>query len=166
MAGARQPISLLEAKNKKHLTKAEKDTRKKREVSAPSDNVTPPSYLSLPEKAKFARIAKQLIDLKIMSNLDCDCLARHIQSETKYQTYDKLVNDYLKQVSDTQKETGQTELDISTLSGLENLRDKALKQCRASASDLGLSISSRCKLVVPKPVKEEEDPLMKILHGG
>lgn len=166
MAGARQPISLLEAKNKKHLTKAEKDTRKKQEVSAPSDKVAPPSYLSLPEKAKFARIAKQLIDLKIMSNLDCDCLARHIQSETKYQTYDKLVNDYLEQVSDTQKETGQTELDISTLSGLENLRDKALKQCRASASDLGLSISSRCKLVVPKPVKEAEDPLMKILHGG
>ena len=158
MAGRRQPIDLVEAKKKKHLTKAETERRRNQEIKAPDNSIAPPSYLALQEKVKFNKIAKQLKDLNIMSNLDCDCLARHIQSETKYQMYDKLVNDYLRQVSDTQKETGQTELDISTLSGLENLRDKALKQCRASASDLGLTISSRCRLVVPKAEKEKEDP--------
>lgn len=158
MARPRQPIDLIAAKKRKHLTKTEIEKRKSQEIKAPADKLTAPSYLSLPEKAKFNRIAKQLSGLNIMSNLDCDCLARHIQSETKYQTYDKLVNDYLRQVTETQRKTGETELDISTLSSLENLRDKALKQCRASASDLGLTISSRCKLVVPKPEEKKEDP--------
>lgn len=158
MARPRQPIDLIKAKNKKHLTKSEIEKRKKEEIKVPSDRLTAPSYLTLSEKAKFTRIAKQLRDLNIMSNLDCDCLARHIQSETKYQTYDKLVNEYLRQVSETERNTGNYEIDIATLSGLENLRDKALKQCRASASDLGLTISSRCRLVVPKVEKEKEDP--------
>ncbi|MGN7308777.1 P27 family phage terminase small subunit, partial [Bacillus subtilis] len=35
-------------------------------------------------------------------------------------------------------------------------QDKFFKQCRQAASDLGLTISSRCKLVVPK--KEEKEP--------
>jgi P27 family predicted phage terminase small subunit len=30
------------------------------------------------------------------------------------------------------------------------LQDKYFKQCRAAANDLGLSISARCRLVVPK----------------
>ena len=37
-------------------------------------------------------------------------------------------------------------------------QDKAFKQCRAAASDLGLTITSRAKLVVPesaKPVPKE-----------
>ena len=158
MAGRRQPIDLLEAKKKKHLTKAETEKRKKQEIKAPDDDIAPPSYLALHEKVKFNKIAKQLKDLNIMSNLDCGCLARHIQSETKYQLYDKMVNDYVKQINEQQAKTGESELDISTLSGLENLRDKALKQCRASASDLGLTISSRCRLVVPKAEEKKEDP--------
>lgn len=158
MARPRQPIDLIAAKNKKHLTKSEIDKRRNQEIKAPVGALSPPKYLSLPEKAKFARIAKQLKDLNIMSSLDCDCLARHIQSETKYQMYDKMVNDYVQQITEEQRATGNSEIDIATLSGLENLRDKALKQCRASASDLGLTISSRCKLIVPKVEEEKEDP--------
>jgi P27 family predicted phage terminase small subunit len=158
MSGQRQPIELVQANKKKHLTKAEIEKRSEQEAKAPSDEIGPPSYLSQSEKIKFNKISKQLKEINIMSNLDCDCLARHIQSETKYQTYDKMVNAYIRQVTEAQLKTGESKIDISTLSGLENLRDKALKQCRASASDLGLTISSRCKLVVPKAEKEATDP--------
>ena len=54
---------------------------------------------------------------------------------------------------------GDLESNCVLLEKYENLRDKALKQCRACASDLGLTISSRCKLVAPKaeePVKENK----------
>ena len=44
MAGQRQPIALVQAKGKKHLTKAEIAERERTEVKAPSDRVTPPSY--------------------------------------------------------------------------------------------------------------------------
>ena len=43
MARPREPIALIEAKGKKHLTKAERDARKKTEITAPCDNVTPPA---------------------------------------------------------------------------------------------------------------------------
>jgi P27 family predicted phage terminase small subunit len=36
------------------------------------------------------------------------------------------------------------------------IQERYFKQCRASANDLGLSISSRCKLVVPTP--EDDKP--------
>jgi P27 family predicted phage terminase small subunit len=35
------------------------------------------------------------------------------------------------------------------------IQERYFKQCRSSANDLGLSISSRCKLVVPE-TKEEK----------
>ena len=50
MAGQRQPIALVQAKGKKHLTKAEIAERERTEVKAPSDRVTPPSYLTATQK--------------------------------------------------------------------------------------------------------------------
>ena len=50
MAGQRQPIALVQAKGKKHLTKAEIAEREQTEVKAPSDRVTPPSYLTAIQK--------------------------------------------------------------------------------------------------------------------
>ena len=85
MARPREPIALIEAKGKKHLTKAERDARKKTEITAPCDNVTPPAWLSKKEKEKFDEIAKQLLDIGIMSNLDCDILARYVRSQTEYE---------------------------------------------------------------------------------
>ncbi len=45
MARPRQPTDLLLVKGKKHLTKAEIEDRKSKEVKAPSDKVKAPSYL-------------------------------------------------------------------------------------------------------------------------
>jgi len=53
---------------------------------------------------------------------------------------------------------GQKEVTISngTYSDLLVNQDKLFKQCRSTAIDLGLTITSRCKLVMPK--KEEKPP--------
>jgi P27 family predicted phage terminase small subunit len=150
MARPRQPIDLLEARGKKHLGELEKEKRKEAEVKAPSDAISAPKYLNAKEKKKFNQISKQLVDIKIMTNLDCDAVARYIQSESKYLVYDKMVDQNLAQIERESKETGTSVVNVDTMKDLESLRDKALKQCRAAASDLGLTISSRCKLVVPK----------------
>ena len=49
---------------------------------------------------------------------------------------------------------------------LMTIQDKAFKQCRASANDLGLTIASRCKLVMPK-IEEppKENKFMKFSGG-
>lgn len=139
----RQPISLIEAKGKKHLTKEEIAERKATEVKAPNDKIRAPSYLDKDLKKEFNKIAKELKEIDIMSNLDVDALARFIIARKLY-------------IEITQQlvENPSLLLDKDTV----GIQDKFFKQCRSAASDLGLTISSRCKLVVPK---KEEKPKNK-----
>lgn len=145
MAGQRQPTNLLVMKGKKHLTKSEIESRKNNEVLAPSDDVAPPKYLTAVQKREFKKIAEQLLEVGIITNLDCDALARFIISQTNYIKFTKIVNSI---PSDFEY--------VSAFEKAVGIQDKAFKQCRAAASDLGLTISSRCKLVVPKNEKKQE----------
>ena len=44
------------------------------------------------------------------------------------------------------------------------LQDKSFKQCRACANDLGLTITSRCKLILPKtPENPKENKFAKFV---
>ncbi|NEZ47938.1 phage terminase small subunit P27 family [Clostridium niameyense] len=141
MARPRQPTELLVVKGKKHLTKKEIEERKNGEVQAPADKVEPPSYLPQILKKEFNRIAGELIDIGIMSNLDNEALARFLVSEYNYQ---KVTKKLLKMGVDNPK-----------YYDLLLLQEKLFKMCRQSASDLGLTISSRCKLVIPKPKEDK-----------
>ena len=141
MARPRQPIDLIAAKGKKHLTKAEIEERKNTEVKAPNDNIRAPSYLDDDLKEEFDKIAKELIRIKIMSNLDEDALARFIIARRMY--------------IEITREIMAHPTTLLMDKDVIGIQDKFFKQCRAAASDLGLTISSRCKLVIPK--NEDED---------
>lgn len=84
MAGQRQPIALIQAKGKKHLTKAEIAERERTEVKAPADKVTPPPYLTPSQKKIFRKIAKDLREIDLISNLDVEALARLVIAQEKY----------------------------------------------------------------------------------
>jgi len=51
--------------------------------------------------------------------------------------------------------------DIDETNKVSIMLDKAFKQCRQSANDLGLTISSRCRLVVPKVEEAPENKFLK-----
>lgn len=142
MAGPRQPIELVVAKGKKHLTKSEIEQRKNSEVKANSDKIKPPKNLTKDEKKEFKKIANELIEIGIMSNLDCNSLGMYIRA---YENYVK-VSDRLIDIDPIDNFDEYNKLSI--------LEDRYTKQCRSHAIDLGLTISSRCKLVVPKPPEE------------
>ena len=110
-------------------------------MKAPNNRIEPPSYLPDSLQKEFTRIANELIEIGIMSNLDNEALARFIVSEYNYQ---KVTKQLLK-----------TGVENEKYFGLLTMQDKLFKMSRSAASDLGLTISSRCKLVIPK-VKEEE----------
>ena len=78
MAGARQPTALVELKGKKHFTKAELEERKNAEVNADADNIVPPDYLTEKQAGEFLALADELKRCEIMTNLDCDALARFV----------------------------------------------------------------------------------------
>lgn len=146
MAGQRQPIELVIAKGNKHLTKAEIEARRKREVGPLEGEIVPPAYLTKKQKAEFTAIAAQLQELKIMGETDADALARYVVANTFYINAVKKLRS--KEVRD------DPELFASWL----KIQEKMFNQCRSSANDLGLTISSRCRLVVPATDKPEAKP--------
>lgn len=144
MAGQRQPIELVLANGKKHLTKSEIEERRAREVKPLTGDITPPAYLTKKQKAEFNTIADQLQELKIMGETDVDALARYIVANTFYINAVKKLR--------SKEALNDPEIFESWL----KIQEKMFKQCRASANDLGLSISSRCRLVVPAADKAPE----------
>lgn len=144
MAGQKQPIDLVIARGKKHLSKEEIERRRNSEVKPLTGDITPPAYLTKKQKDEFNKISAQLQELKIMSETDVDTLARYVVANTFYINAVKKLRS--KEVRD------DPELFDSWL----KIQEKMFRQCRSSANDLGLSISSRCKLVVPAADKPPE----------
>lgn len=146
MSGQRQPIELVIAKGNKNLTKAEIQARLDSEIKPIADNITAPGYLTKKQKEEFNRIAEQLRKLKIMGETDVDALARYIVANDLYITAVKKLR------------SKEVRNDPVLFELWARNQERYFKQCRASANDLGLSISSRCKLVVPatkEPPKKE-----------
>ena len=146
----KQPINLIIAKGKKHLTKAEIEERKKTEITTDHTNVKPPDYLNEREVKEFYRISQILLDIGIITELDEDCLAHYLISNTSYIKYTKKIRALEDELLEAKRTDRKAKLK-SEIDTYLTYQDKALKQCRACANDLGLSISSRAKLVMPQP---------------
>lgn len=139
MGRNKQPIELIQAKGKKHLTKDEIKKRVSSQVKAPSDNIIPPSNLNEELKDIFIDYAMQLKELEIISNLDVGALERYVVAEYEYREYTKQL-------------LSMPGINKKYLA-IKKLQAEAFKEARASAGDLGLTIASRCKLVAPKVVE-------------
>jgi P27 family predicted phage terminase small subunit len=172
MAGQRQPTDLVVMKGKKHLTKAEIEARKNAEVVAPNDKVKPPAYLTpeqkqtdrLWKKKKFRKLSKELLAIKLIANVDCDALARLLIAQDQYiEITDKIRETPLmvdvpvyemRENPDTGEQervqVGTREVVNGERERLMIIQDRCMKQCRQGASDFGMTVSSRCRLVVPK----------------
>lgn len=137
---------MLEAKGAKHLTKAEKAAREDSEVRAETPKfVRPPKWLPEAFHKEFGEISRQLLDLKIFAKLDRDTLAQYLIARNLYLQATQHVNVALR--GGDVKEVAAWTATQSTYFG----------QCRRCASDLGLTISSRCKLVIPKAPEDDGD---------
>lgn len=163
MARPREPIDLIAAKGRKHLTIEEYKERKEVEVTAAADDVKPPAFLLKKEREKFGELAKQLIKLKIMSNLDCDVLARYIRAETEYIKVTKQLQKikFLPDKKSVVAEDVQLAGQYEKYNFLSKIQNRLMKACNENARELGLTISSRCKLVIPK--EKEDKPENKFM---
>lgn len=163
MAGPRQPIDLIIAKGKKNLTKAEIAGRRAVEVAPCSDDLSAPGYLTSKQKKHFDKLAGQLNKIKIMGETDVDTLARYVVAET---AYEEAVRELRRLAKDRPKDREAEDYfrrleQWGTLQELADRRqEKYYKQASALARDLGLTISSRCRLQVPS-AGEPEKPVNK-----
>ena len=144
MAGQRLPIEVVQARGSKHLTKAEIQERKEREIKPVTDDIIAPDYLTKKQKDTFYKLSSQLEKLKIMGETDVDALARYIVANDSYVHATK------------QLRKSEVKNDPMKYESWSKIQERNFKMVRASANDLGLSISSRCKLVVPGANKEDK----------
>lgn len=148
MAGRnKQPLSVIQGKGRSnHLTKEEIEKRKEQEekLKGFTDNIEAPSYLTAAQKREFDKISKELVRLKIFSNLDIDSLARYIDSRDQYIKIVRLLR------------KAKPEDDFKAYAQIQRSKNLLFNECRSAAADIGLTITSRLKLVIPKT--EEEAP--------
>jgi P27 family predicted phage terminase small subunit len=148
MAGPKKPMKLNLLTGGKNWTKDEIRERLDSEVQPCTEGIAAPSYLTAKQKKQFDLIADQLQRIGIMGETDNDTLARYVIAQG---LYEQAVKD-LRQV---QKERPKDDpLALAAWAGvlerLDKRQDRYFKQAQTSATALGLTISSRCKLVVPK----------------
>lgn len=152
MAGQRQPTNLVIAKGRKHFTKEEVERRLSREPRVSFTSIEAPEYLPKNLESKFYDYAYKLLDIGIMTELDEDCLANYLISHNLYLQYTNKISQAMR-AGDLDKAADYTKV-----------QDRYFKQMRACATDLGLTISSRCKLVVPE--KDEQPKENKFAKFG
>lgn len=146
MARPRKPLAI----NKKHFTQDERDQREAEEMKVPFVDVKPPENLTTQkQKNEFNSIAAKLVALNIFTELDEDALARYIHAKELYNTYTKKLKKML----------AADEVEWWEVKTVQQLQDKAYRQCVTSANELCLNVSSRAKLVIPQPPENEPDEL-------
>lgn len=138
MSRARRPTALLRASGSRHYTKAELARREAAEPKLPIPaKVLPPKYLPVTLRPKFDEIAGALTAVGVMSELDGDGLARYLLAEANYVRATSRLTSALN--------TG----DLNDATRLAAMQDRFFRQCRTAGADLGLTVSSRCALVLP-----------------
>lgn len=154
MAGSRQPLKLIEAKGAKHLSKAERALRKATEVRLEKPKqIRAPVWLPEDLKPDFRKIARELLEADMgAAQLDRDTIGRYLVAQAEYTAATRMVRDALDRE------------DVDAVADWSNAQEKYFKQARACANDLGLTISSRCKLVVPQLQNKEENPFLQMLE--
>lgn len=153
MGRPREPIKLITAKGKSHKTKAEIEEREQSEVPVNDDKIEVPKFLrTKKEKDKFSYIAEELQRIGIMSNLDCDEIGRYVLAEEDWISYGQIIRKTQQKIKTALQNDDDEKVDFYTsrLANYESLRAKAFNQCHTCASSLGLTITSRCRLVIPK----------------
>ena len=139
MPKQKEPLDVILAKGRKHFTKRDIEERRAKEINVPFKDVEAPKYIKGKLADEFYDIAYKLLAIGVMTELDEDTLARYLIAKQHYLKYSDLITKALKKG------------DIEKTSKLVTTQDKLFKQVRTTASDLGLTITSRCKLVVPEP---------------
>ena len=142
MGNPKQPAALLEAKGA-HISKEELKRRYEEELKVDLTNVNPPDYLPqslIDGKYGFWDYASKLLHIGVFTELDEELLARYLLEN----------QEYLKLASDMRREMAKKKPDYDAIARLSRSKNAAFKRCQECASGLGLSITSRCRLAVPR----------------
>lgn len=153
MGRNRQPVKLIELKGRSnHLTNEEKKKREAQEIKTPKARGIVPDHLSAKQKETFHEYASQLIALDIYSDLDRETLAAYVVASDEFAQYTRAIRQVALRINGKLSDEN-----LSQRKALALERDRAFKIARATAGDLGLTVTSRCKIVIPEVEEKPEN---------
>ena len=142
----------IQAAGRTHVTKKDMEERESSAPKVIADNIRPPDFITDAEQVKeFNEIAAELVRLGIMGNLDCYTLGMFVCSKARYKEYEKT----LQEIMQKNQSANQRLKWLPKLKEFEALKDKNFRECLSCANAMGLTITSRCKLVAPKEAPPE-----------
>ena len=181
MSGPRRPMdrNLAVVGGGKHWTKAEIEKRRSEELHLPKPKeLKAPKWLDPEAKKLFKHYAKLLLAFPegIVSELDTGTLARYCDCELSYAESSRQKNYWLGECRELRNQAAEDSAKASEFASCEAYA-AAQKQvdywsgqmarfekiCRGCAADMGLTVTSRCRLVVPQvELAPEVDPLAEL----
>lgn len=160
MPGPRMTTDALKERGRKHLSKAEEAARRAGEVNVlKAKTAKPPKWLPAELTKDFRAIGKKLIAAGIYTDLDADSLGRYLVAHQHYVASTEQLNEAF----------AAEEPDLGIIDAWSKIQERHFKQARNCANDLGLTVTSRCRLVVPegnKQASEETNPFLQLIQGG
>lgn len=159
MAGTRQPTDVVVANGRKHLSVTEEAERRACEVQVPKPKtIKAPKWLPEQLKKDFRALGKQLLACGLYTNLDADTLGRYLVAQ----------HQYLLATGEAEKALSMK--DQKNADAWGKIQERYFKQARNCANDMGLTVTSRCRLVVPnmdgKQFPEDDNPFLQLIQGG
>lgn len=158
MPGPRQPTDVIKANGRKHLSKAEEAKRRETEVHIdPPKSVKVPKWLPASLRKDFRSLGKQLIDAGLYTALDADNLGRYLVAQHQWV------------IATEEAEAALAARDQEQADAWGKVQDRYFKQARNCANDMGLTVTSRCRLVVPQNTQQQTDdanPFLQLIQGG
>ncbi len=158
MPGPRQPTDVIKANGRKHLSKAEEAQRRAGEVKVQkAKTAKPPKWLPEQLKKDFRALGKKLISAGIYTDLDADTLGRYLVAQHQWV------------IATDEAEKALAKRDQERADAWGRVQERYFKQARNCANDMGLTVTSRCRLVVPESTKqetEEQNPFLQLIQGG
>ncbi len=150
-------LHLLEG-NKNRLTKKQIEQRLEVEqrLKPKTDKVKPPSWLDSTAKKEFKRIAAELMELELLTNIDVNALAAYCDAYSDYIKCTKIIQEEGLMVEYTNKAAETNKVPHPLMTKKRQLYD----QMKSIASEFGLTPAARAKIAIPKkdekPKTEEE----------
>ena len=102
-------------------------------------------------------MGKRLIAAGIYTGLDADTLGRYLVAQHQWI------------IATGEAEQALAQRDQEQADAWGRVQDRYFKQARNCANDMGLTVTSRCRLVVPENVKqktEDQNPFLQLIEGG
>lgn len=157
MPGSRQLTDLVKANGRKHLSQAEEAERRAAEPQVETPTVViPPKWLAKRLHKDFLEIAQILLRSGLYTDLDRDVLGQYFVTRENWIKANKKAAAAIRDDDEKQAQSWTT------------VQNTYFRQARQCAESMGLSITSRCRLVVPetKQKAENNNPFLSVIQGG